>query len=90
MFSSRRLQIGVCLASVMVLSLITNAAAKNLPIRQAQMTTGVCWEACSAPCGKTFEKCTADVKLNPDQLARCQTALDACQDRCRDQCGVKK
>jgi hypothetical protein len=89
-FSPTSLQLGVWLASAMVLSSMANAATKNLPSRLAQMTPGVCWQACSAPCGQTFEKCTADAKLNPDQLARCQTVEDACYDRCRDQCGLKK
>ena len=59
MFSPRRLQIGVCLASTMVLSLIADAATKTLPSRVAQMTAPVCWEACSVPCDKTYEKCHA-------------------------------
>ena len=90
MFSPKNLQLFVCLASAMVLSSIANAATKNLPIRLAQMTPGVCWATCSAPCTQTHEKCTAEAKLNSDQLAKCQTVSDACYDRCRDQCGLKK
>jgi len=86
MFSSRGFQIGVCLASVMVLSVVTNAAAKNLPIRLAQMTPSVCWEACSGSCDKTYEKCALD---NPDQLTQCRTARDTCHDQCSDRCGLK-
>ena len=90
MFSPKNLQLGICLASVMVLSSIANAATKNLPIRLAQMTPSVCWATCSAPCGQTHEKCTAEARLNSDQLAKCQMVFDACYDRCRDQCGLKK
>jgi hypothetical protein len=90
MFSPKNLQLGICLASAMVLSSIPNAATKNVPTRLAQMTPGVCWATCSAPCGQTYEKCTAEAKPNPDQLAKCQTVSDACYDRCRDQCGLKK
>ena len=90
MFSTKNLQLGVWLASVMVLSSIANAASNHLPSRLAQMTPSVCWATCSAPCGQTYEKCTAEAKLNPDQLAKCQTVEDACYDRCRDQCGLKK
>ena len=78
MFSPKNLQLGVCLASAMVLSSIANAATKNLPIRLAQMTPSVCWATCSAPCTQTNEKCTAEAKLNSDQLAKCQTVSDAC------------
>jgi hypothetical protein len=87
MFSPRRLQIGVCLASTMVLSSIADAATKTLPSRVAQMTAPVCWEACSVPCDKTYEKCAAD---NPDRLTECRTVRDTCHDQCRDQCGLKK
>ena len=88
MFSRKNLQLGVCLASAMALS--ANASTKDLAIRLAQMTPSVCWATCSAPCTQAHEKCTAETKLNPDQLAKCQTVLDACYDRCRDQCGLKK
>ena len=87
MLSSRNLPISVCLASAIVLSLTVDAAAKNTVL--AQMTPSVCWQTCSAPCDKTYEKCAADAKLNADQLPGCRKALDACQSMCRDQCGFK-
>ena len=90
MFSPRNLLIGVYLVAVIVLSLAADASAKSFPTMLAQVTPSVCWQSCSTPCDKTYEKCAADAKLNPDQVARCQTALDACDDRCRDQCGLKK
>ena len=90
MFSPKTLQLGIGLASAMVLSSIANAATKDLPTRLAQMTPSVCWATCSAPCSQTYDKCKAETKLNPDQLAKCQTVSDACYDRCRDECGIKK
>ena len=90
MFSPRNLPIGVYLVAAIVPSLAADASAKNLPTMLAQMTPKVCWESCSTPCDKAYEKCAGDAKLDPDQVARCRTALDACNDRCRDQCGLKK
>jgi len=87
MFSPTRLQIGVCLASTMVLSSIVNAATKTVPTRIAQMTPAVCWETCSSTCDKAYEKCALG---NPDQVTQCRTARDTCHDQCSDQCGFKK
>ena len=87
MFSPRRLQIGICLATTMVLSSIANAGTKNLPSRVAQMAPSVCWEACSGTCDKTYEKCAVD---NADRIAECRTARDTCHDQCSDRCGLKK
>jgi hypothetical protein len=90
MFSPRTLPIGAYLASAMVLGSIVNAAAKDFPIILAQMTPSVCWATCSTPCDETHEKCAADAKRNPDQLKGCRTVREACRNRCRDECGVKK
>jgi hypothetical protein len=87
MFSRRRLQVGVCLATTMVLSSVANAATKNPPSRVAQMTPSVCWEACSGTCDKTYEKCAVD---NADRIAECRMARDTCHDQCSDRCGLKK
>jgi len=87
MLSSRNLPISVCLASAIVLSLIVDAAAKNTVL--AQMTPSVCWQTCSAPCDKRYEKCVAVAKTNAGQLPDCRKALDACHSMCRDQCGLK-
>jgi hypothetical protein len=87
LLSTRNLPISISLASAIVLSLIDDATAKNTML--AQMTPSVCWQTCSAPCDKTYEKCAADAKLNADQLPDCRKALDACQSMCRDQCNLK-
>lgn len=89
MLSLRILAIGVCLAFAMVPSLAADAS-KNLPLRVAQMTPNVCWEACSTPCGKTYEKCRANANPSSRQLSGCLTVLEACRNQCRDQCGFKK
>jgi hypothetical protein len=86
MFSPSRFQIGVCLASVMVLSSVADAATKNLSNRVAQMTPDVCWESCSGMCDKTYEKCVA----KPAQDTQCRTARVNCHDQCSVQCGFKK
>jgi hypothetical protein len=87
MFSPRGLQIGVWLASTMLLSSISNAATKNLPSRVAQMTPSVCWETCSGSCDKAYEKCAVD---NPDRVTECRTSNETCHDQCSDRCGFKK
>ena len=90
MLSLRILAIGICLTSAMVPSLTTNAVAKNFPLRLAQMTTGVCWDTCSTPCYRNYEKCAEDTTLSPLQRTGCRTIFEACHSQCRDQCGLKK
>lgn len=87
MLSLRILAIGAC---AMVVSSTADTALKSLPLRLAQMTPGVCWETCSTPCGKTYEKCRGNANPSSRQLAECVTVLEACRNQCRDQCGLKK
>jgi hypothetical protein len=90
MSSLRNFSIGVCVASAVTLTPIVQGAANNYPTVLAQMTPGVCWDACSAPCGEAHKSCTTKAQLDPEQLTRCNSALEKCQDQCRNKCGLKK
>jgi len=81
---------GVCLASAMAPSSTAHAAAKYYPSILAQMTPSVCWTTCSTPCEEAHNKCATDAKLNADQLGSCRAVAEACRNRCRDVCGLKR
>jgi len=90
MFSPRNLSIGFSVAFAMVLIPTAQAAAGHHPSVLAQMTPGVCWDTCSTPCEEQYKGCTTSAQRNPDQLTGCRTVVEACRNRCRDQCGLKK
>jgi hypothetical protein len=86
----RNFAIGVSLGSAVTLTSIVQSAANNYPTVLAQMTPGVCWDACSASCEQAYKSCTTKAQLDPDQLTRCDSSLDRCHDQCRNKCGLKK
>ena len=81
---------GVCFASAIALSSMAHAAEKYYPSVLAQMSPSVCWAACSTPCEEALKKCETGAKLDADRLGGCRAVAEACRDKCREACGLKK